>query len=82
MGVCMCVYSNVSEKLEGRPTNQRAELVVSQILWGHSYNVHVLVQAACRGIEAAIQQGHASLEIRTDSKYTINGTMASSLHMS
>lgn len=46
---------NVSEKLGGGQTNQRAELV-----------------SACRALEGAISQGHRSVELRTDSSYTIN----------
>ena len=71
----MC--SNVSEKLEGHPTNQRAELVVSSF----SFSTCILdfscgpmgIQSACRALETAIQQGHNEVELRTDSSYTIKG---------
>ena len=47
---------NLSERLEGNPTNQRAEIV-----------------AACRALEGAVSQGMKSVEVRTDSSYTIKG---------
>ncbi|KAK3736342.1 hypothetical protein QZH41_020793 [Actinostola sp. cb2023] len=48
--------SNISEKLQGTQTNQRAE-----------------IRAACRAIESAKNLGYNSVEVRTDSKYTIHG---------
>ena len=35
--------------------------------------VCMYIQAACRAIESAIEQGHSAVKICTDSKYTING---------
>ncbi|KAL9980315.1 hypothetical protein ACROYT_G008881 [Oculina patagonica] len=47
---------NVSDRLEGEQTNQRAEIM-----------------AAVKALETAKDLGYKSLEIKTDSKYTING---------
>lgn len=47
---------NVSERLEGEQTNQRAEIM-----------------AAVKAIETAKEMGYKTLEIRTDSNYTIKG---------
>ncbi|XP_048582523.1 ribonuclease H1 isoform X2 [Nematostella vectensis] len=47
---------NISERLPGRQTNQRAEIV-----------------AATMALESAKEMGFTKVEIRTDSKYTING---------
>ena len=37
--------------------------------------IYFIIQAACRALETAIQQGHKSVELRTDSTYTIRGTL-------
>ncbi|XP_068678343.1 ribonuclease H1-like [Montipora foliosa] len=47
---------NISDRLEGEQTNQRAEIM-----------------AAVKALETAKALGHKTLEIRTDSKYTIYG---------
>lgn len=47
---------NISDRLEGEQTNQRAEIM-----------------AAVKALETAKDLGHKTLEIKTDSKYTING---------
>ncbi|EDV22557.1 uncharacterized protein TRIADDRAFT_28584 [Trichoplax adhaerens] len=47
--------SSVSERLSGKQTNQRAELV-----------------AACKALESASDHNLETIEIRTDSMYTIN----------
>lgn len=47
---------NVSDRLEGEQTNQRAEIM-----------------AAVKALETAKDLGHKTLEIKTDSRYTING---------
>ncbi|KAM4771201.1 ribonuclease H1-like [Rhinophrynus dorsalis] len=47
---------NVSERLEGRATNQRAEL-----------------EAARRAVQQARSQNKTSLDINTDSKFTVDG---------
>jgi len=51
------LYSNVSEKLEGHPTNQRAELVVSRLSLKQLYSffcslpVELLRLLLCKGTE-------------------------------
>ena len=74
------MYSNLSEKLEGHQTNQRAELVVcynSQYQDCRMLNtlccVWYCTQSACRALESAIGQGLKSVEVKTDSMYTIRG---------
>lgn len=47
---------NVSERLQGEQTNQRAEIM-----------------AAVKALETAKEMGYKTLEIRTDSNYTIKG---------
>ena len=42
------------------------------IMWLCGY---VYVQSACRALETAIEQGHRSVEVKTDSSYTIKGEL-------
>lgn len=81
--------SNVSEAVQGLATNQRAELgvrlgrarsIASTYPSSRALRVplcgHGTVQAALRAL-AATRDEATPLEIRTDSKYTINGTTRS-----
>ena len=82
----LLLCSNVSEKLIGTQTNQRAELVVRECTPALPHvsppvigcvcvyqDVCLSMQAARRAIQSAIDQGHSAVEVKTDSSYTIKG---------
>ena len=39
------------------------------------------MQSACRALETAIEQGHRSVEVKTDSTYTIKGELCMHSHV-